>query len=118
MACVHHPKPAHSSLVLLCRYGPKIFPVGCGGNGDVLLPFGSPEYVGLGFSVFSMLIIIELFGSPFLRNCSVIIALLFGYLIAGVTTHDGKKYVTSSQIDRAPGITFIWVETFPLGEEI
>lgn len=26
------------------------------GNGDVILPFGSAEYVGLGFSVFSMLV--------------------------------------------------------------
>jgi hypothetical protein len=34
--------------------------------------------VGLGFSVFAMLIVIELFGSPFLRNISVIIALMFG----------------------------------------
>ncbi len=31
-----------------------------------------------GFASFSMLVIIELFGSPFLRNCSVIVALLFG----------------------------------------
>ncbi|CAN0040349.1 unnamed protein product, partial [Laminaria digitata] len=26
------------------------------GNGEVLLPFGSAEYVGLGFSVFAMLV--------------------------------------------------------------
>lgn len=95
-------------------YTPKVFPVKCSGNGDVLLPFGSPEYVGLGFSVFAMLIIIELFGSPFLRNISVIIALLFGYMLAGVTSHDGKDYVTSSQIDAAPAITFLWTTTFPL----
>ncbi|CBN76200.1 uric acid-xanthine permease [Ectocarpus siliculosus] len=28
----------------------------CGGNGEVVLPFGSAVYVGLGFSVFAMLV--------------------------------------------------------------
>ena len=70
--------------------------------------------VGLGFSVFVMIIIIEIFGSPFLRNCSVVIGLLFGYLIAGVTTHNGDKYVTAAKINSAPVITFPWVQTFPL----
>jgi NCS2 family nucleobase:cation symporter-2 len=46
--------------------------------GEVKLPYGSPEYVGLGFSVFSMIILVEIFGSPFLRNCAVIIGLFFG----------------------------------------
>lgn len=55
----------------------------CGGKtcceaGDVFLPFGSPEMVGLGFSVLCMLVFIELFGSPFMKNCNVVIALLFG----------------------------------------
>lgn len=83
-------------------------------NGDVKLPFGSPEYVGLGFSVFIMIIIIEVFGSPFLRNVAVIIGLLFGYMLAGVTTHDGQKYVTGNKISAAPAITFLWGHTFPL----
>lgn len=43
----------------------------CFNNGKVLLPFGSPQYVGLGFSVFSTIILVELFGSPFMRNCAV-----------------------------------------------
>ena len=43
----------------------------CDGNGDVRLPFGSPEYVGLGTSVFATLILVELFGSPAMRNTSV-----------------------------------------------
>lgn len=34
----------------------------CGNNGEVFLPFGSAEYVGLGFSVFGMLVVIEMFG--------------------------------------------------------
>lgn len=166
-------------------FTPEIYPVTCQGNGDVKLPFGSPEYVGLGFSVFAMLIVIELFGSPFLRNASVIISLLFGarrpalllsacvllllaperpasvffwlgraagwlrphgvacapgcaaarlrafrlpacrppgrslparpagagYMLAAVTSHDGKSYVTTKQIDAAPGITFLWTKS-------
>jgi uric acid-xanthine permease len=43
----------------------------CDGNGDVMLPFGSSQYVGLGFSVFATLVVIELFGSPALRNIQV-----------------------------------------------
>jgi hypothetical protein len=43
----------------------------CGGNGDVMLPFGTPQYIGLGAVVFCTLIIIEIFGSPFLRNAQV-----------------------------------------------
>ena len=43
----------------------------CPGNGDVALEFGSAPYVGLGLIVYCLLIIIELFGSPFMRNTSV-----------------------------------------------
>ena len=46
----------------------------CNGNGDVELPFGSAEYVGLGFSVFATLVLVELFGSPALRNIQVQLA--------------------------------------------
>mmetsp|Transcript_4784 Transcript_4784/g.12272 ORF Transcript_4784/g.12272 Transcript_4784/m.12272 type:complete len:749 (-) Transcript_4784:296-2542(-) len=92
----------------------------CTSNGQVVLPFGSPEYIGLGFSVFVMLILIEAFGSPFMRNCEIIIALIFGYFIAGVSTYtppgsDNKLYyVTPDRINNAPGITFLWVNTFPI----
>lgn len=89
-------------------------PIMCSGNGNVALPFGSGPYVGLGFSVFVMLVIIELFGSPFLRNCGVIISLLFGYMLAGVTRADGQQFVTGEKIQEAPAITFLWVHTFPL----
>ncbi|EKX43833.1 hypothetical protein GUITHDRAFT_110286 [Guillardia theta CCMP2712] len=90
----------------------------CTNNGQVVLPFGSPEYVGLGFAVFLTLILIEVFGSPFLRNCEVALALLFGFFIAGVASYDnnGVKqwFVTQDRIQSAPGITFLWVYTFPL----
>lgn len=84
-------------------------------NGDVALGYGSGEFIGLGFSVMAFLVVIELFGSVFMKNCNVIIALLFGYLIAGVVEHNGAKYVDSSKIEAADAITFLWVETFPLG---
>lgn len=43
----------------------------CDGNGEVELRFGSPEYIGLGALVFLLLILLETFGSPFMRNCEV-----------------------------------------------
>lgn len=96
----------------------------CGGKtcceaGDVALPFGSPELIGLGFSVVCMLVLVELFGSPFMKNCNVVIALLFGYFVAGVSEKcEGsvcKKYVTDTKIEAADSITFLWTHTFKLG---
>ena len=87
----------------------------CDGNGDVIKPFGSPEYVALGFSVVLMLILVELFGSPFMKNANVIIALLFGYFVAGVSRAEGNKFVPDTKIENAEPITFAWVENFPIG---
>jgi NCS2 family nucleobase:cation symporter-2 len=87
----------------------------CDGNGDVIKPFGSSEYVGLGFSVVFMLILVELFGSPFMKNANVIIALLFGYFVAGVSRAEGNKFVPDTKIESAEPITFAWVENFPIG---
>lgn len=87
----------------------------CDGNGDVIKPFGSPEYIGLGFSVVLMLILVELFGSPFMKNANVIIALLFGYFVAGVSRAEGNKFVPDTKIENAEPITFAWVENFPIG---
>jgi len=61
------------------------------------------------------LIVVEIFGSPFLRNCNVIIGLAVGYIVAAATTVDGKRYVTSEKFDSAKVATFLWVDTFPLG---
>ncbi|KAJ7141520.1 hypothetical protein C8R46DRAFT_1317880 [Mycena filopes] len=43
------------------------------------LPCGSPEFIGLGFLSFVSLIVTELFGSPFLKNTSIV-AGAAGYL--------------------------------------
>lgn len=88
--------------------------------GEVALGYGAAEYIGLGFSVIVMLVFIEIFGSPFMKNTNVIIALLFGYFIAGVSTYkdeDGVEYdyVTESKIENASWFTFLWEETFKFG---
>jgi xanthine/uracil permease len=83
-------------------------------NGEVVLGYGSPEFLGLGFVVLCGLVLIEIFGSPFMKNANVVIALCFGYLIAAVTNYNGLDYVDSSKIQDAEAITFLWVETFPM----
>ena len=64
-------------------------------------------------------IIIELFGSPMMKNCNVIIALLFGYFVAGVSEKCVgdvcKKFVVDTKIELAEDITFLWAKTFKLG---
>ncbi|KAG0644693.1 Xanthine/uracil/vitamin C permease [Tuber brumale] len=73
------------------------------------LPWGSAEFIGLGFSVFIAIIICERFGSPIMQSTSVAIGLLFGCIIAAATGYFSKK-----NIDLAPAVSFIWVQTFKL----
>ncbi|GBG73953.1 hypothetical protein CBR_g17667 [Chara braunii] len=54
----------------------------CRGNGNSNLAFGSWEYIGLGLCVFGTLLLIELFGSPFMRNTQVFLGLLIGMIVA------------------------------------
>ncbi|KAI8347667.1 permease family-domain-containing protein [Blakeslea trispora] len=71
--------------------------------------WGSPVNFGLGASVFFTIILIELVGSVFLKNISVVIGLLLGCVItASVGMFDG------SGIASAPAITFLWVKHFNL----
>ncbi|KAI8578608.1 hypothetical protein K450DRAFT_176210 [Umbelopsis ramanniana AG] len=71
--------------------------------------WGSPAYIGLGASVFITIIIVEIVGSIFLKNTSVVIGLLVGCAIAG-----GVGMFDGSGIADAPAITFLWVKTFKL----
>jgi uric acid-xanthine permease len=87
----------------------------CGFYNDEPLLYGAPEYIGLGFSVLSFLIVIELFGSVFMKNCNVVIALLFGYMVAGLSEYNGAPYVNSQNIKDAEPLSFVWTETFPIG---
>lgn len=71
--------------------------------------------MGLGLLTFVTIIFVEIFGSPFFRNCSAICGLLLGYIVAAGTNYGGSKYVNSSAFDNAPAITFLWTTKFPLG---
>lgn len=69
------------------------------------LPWGSPEFIGLGFLSFVSIILTELFGSPFLKNISIIVGLAVGCIVAGAA-----GYIDGSSIKTAPAITFLWYE--------
>ena len=84
-------------------------------NGEVSMGYGSPQFIGLGFSVMFFLVVIELFGSTFMKNCNVVLAMLFGYFIAGISNVDGDAFVSTDPIAQAEPITFLWVKTFPIG---
>ena len=73
------------------------------------LPWGSAEFIGLGFSVFITIILCERFGSPIMKSTAVVVGLLVGCIIAGAT-----GYFDRTTIDTAPAVSFIWVKTFPL----
>jgi len=88
---------------------------GCG-VGDSNLPFGSSEYIGLGFLTLSLILVFELFGSPFIRSCSIAFALMVGYIVSAVTTdRNGDSYTSNEAIQEAPAILFLWTKTFPIG---
>jgi uric acid-xanthine permease len=53
------------------------------------LTWGSPEYIGLGFLSFISIVLTEFFGSPFLKNASVIVGLAVGCIVAGATGYIG-----------------------------
>lgn len=73
------------------------------------LPWGSAQFIGLGFSVFVTIIICERFGSPIMKSTAVVIGLLVGCIIAAAT-----GYFDRSGIDAAPVASFVWVHTFKL----
>jgi uracil-xanthine permease len=72
--------------------------------------WGSPEFIGLGFLSFVSIILTEIFGSPFLKNISIIVGLAVGCIVAGPA-----GYIDGSSITAAPAITFLWVHTFKIG---
>ncbi|KAJ8582427.1 Xanthine/uracil permease [Rhizopogon salebrosus TDB-379] len=73
------------------------------------LQWGSPQFIGLGFLSFVSIILTELFGSPFLRNASIIVGLAVGCIVAGAA-----GYIDGSTITSAPIITFLWVYRFKI----
>ncbi|EKM51797.1 uncharacterized protein PHACADRAFT_177210 [Phanerochaete carnosa HHB-10118-sp] len=71
--------------------------------------WGSPELIGLGFLSFMSIVLTEMFGSPFLKNISIIVGLAVGCIVAGAV-----GYIDGSSITSAPAITFLWVHRFKL----
>lgn len=72
-------------------------------------PWGSGQFIGLGFSVFVAIVICEKWGPPFFKSCSIVIGLLVGCIIAA-----GCGYFSHKDIDLAPAGEFLWVRTFKL----
>lgn len=73
------------------------------------LPWGSAQFVGLGFLVFVSILLLERFGAPIMKSCAVALSLLIGCIVAAAT-----GYFDRSGIDEAPAASFVWVKTFPL----
>lgn len=73
------------------------------------LPWGSAEFIGLGFLVLVTIVLCERFGSPIMKSCAVVVGLLVGCIVAAAC-----GYFDRSGIDQAPAASFIWVHTFPL----
>ena len=57
---------------------------------------------------FVTIMAVEIFGSPFMRNCSCVIGLLWGYAASTWSRHHGEQYVTQDLMKASPGITFLW----------
>jgi uracil-xanthine permease len=70
-------------------------------------PWGGPVNFALGASVFFTIILIELIGSVFLKNISVVIGLLCGCIIAAAV-----GMFDNSGVLAAPVGTFLWVKHF------
>ncbi|KAF9173622.1 hypothetical protein BGX21_002959 [Mortierella sp. AD011] len=72
-------------------------------------PWGDVRWIGLGFLVFFSIMVIEFFGSPFMKNAQVVIGLIIGMIVAVAC-----GYTTSDSINAAPAATFLWTTTYKL----
>ncbi|KAJ8598833.1 hypothetical protein CTAYLR_008546 [Chrysophaeum taylorii] len=106
----------------------------CNENGNVALPFGSPEYIGLAFSVIAMSTFLQFFGSPFLKSTFLFWGLMFGVFVSAISTYEAKdgdmtvkdgnlvpakigrqyKYFNDQRIRDANYFIFLWDTTFPI----
>lgn len=94
-----------------CRSRPEegLFQLCPSNSAPHALPWGSAEFIGLGFSVFITIILCERFGAPIMKSTAVVIGLLVGCIIAAAC-----GYFDRSGIDASPAASFIWVHTFKL----
>lgn len=81
----------------------------CMGTDHRAYPWGDAHYLGLGFFAFMTVVLVEIFGSPAMRNASIAIGLLFPLVVAGPL-----GYMSADPIRSAKPITFLWTETFKL----
>jgi NCS2 family nucleobase:cation symporter-2 len=58
------------------------------------LPWGSAEFIGLGFVVFLTIVLCERFGSPIMKSCSVVLGLLVGCIIAAACGYSDPSGIT------------------------
>ncbi|KAJ3055473.1 hypothetical protein HK102_011335, partial [Quaeritorhiza haematococci] len=72
--------------------------------------WGDPAWIGLGLAVFGTVLLVEIIGSPFMRNVGVVMGLLVGLAVASGTGH-----VDWTSVEEAPVVTFLWRERFRLG---
>ncbi|KAF1925360.1 purine permease [Didymella exigua CBS 183.55] len=73
------------------------------------LAWGHPKLIGLGFSVFATIVLVEAVGAPLMRSAAVIVGLAVGCAISGAL-----GYWSTDQLAAAPSGTFLWVHTFDL----
>ncbi|KAL9936195.1 hypothetical protein V8E36_005037 [Tilletia maclaganii] len=71
--------------------------------------WGDSRYIGLGFLSFVTIILVEIFGSPAMRNASIVLGLLLPLVVAGPL-----GYISGASIKSAKPITFLWTTTFKL----
>ena len=57
------------------------------------LPWGSPEFIGIGILSFISIILTEMFGSLFLKNFSIIMGLAVGCIVAGANQNSACNHV-------------------------
>lgn len=72
--------------------------------------WGNFRWIGLGFFVFAVIVLIELFGSPFLRNTQIVVGLVSGIILSAILGYLDNEFLKIS-----PWITFPLVKTYPLG---
>ncbi|KAI5965894.1 uncharacterized protein KGF55_001258 [Candida pseudojiufengensis] len=86
---------------------------GCVGEichvGKFNLPWGSANFIGIGFLVYVSIILAERFGAPIMKSCAPICGLLVGCIVGS-----SVGYFDSTTIKSAKAVSFIWVETFSL----
>ena len=103
------------------NYAIKKGTIKCNENGDVGLVFGSPEYVFIGIGTIAFGVVLQIFGSPFLKSTFIFWSLVFGSVVAAIASKDGNSYWDTYAIEEAPAFTFFWAGphgAIPIGFDI